>query len=197
MIGIFGGTFDPPHLGHLILADEALGRCGLDSVRWVLTGEPPHKPEQPITSVEHRLEMVKLAIAADPHFELSRVEIDRPGPHYAAESMQLISDQEPDHRFAYLMGMDSLRDLVNWHRPEQLVDLSEAIVVLNRRDIEVELDHLDDRVHGLQSKLHFLEVPLIDIASSDIRRRVKTGAPYRYLLPAGVAEYIQSQELYR
>lgn len=197
MIGVFGGTFDPPHIGHLILADEARGRCGLESVRWVVTGEPPHKPEQPITSVDDRLEMVRLAISNDAHFELSRLEIDRPGPHFSADTMQLLSTREPERKLAYLMGMDSLRDLTSWHQPGRLLDLSTSLVVLNRRDVDANVDELEDRLPGLKGKLRFLEVPLIDIASSDIRRRVKSDAPYRYLVPPPVAEYIQTRGLYR
>lgn len=197
MIGIFGGTFDPPHIGHQILADEARGRLGLEGVRWVVTGVPPHKPDHPITPIEHRLEMVKLLVELDPQFELSTVEVDRPGPHYAAETLHLLSQQSPSERWAYLMGKDSLRDLPTWHEPEQLVRLSAAIVVLNRPDVQVDLEHLDDLVPGLSGKLHYLELPLIDVASSDIRRRVAGGEPYRYLVPAPIADYIRAHGLYR
>ncbi len=197
MIGIFGGTFDPPHLGHLILADEALRRLQLEAVRWVVTGQPPHKPGRPITAANHRIRMVELAIADDPQFELSRIEVDRPGPHYAADTLELLSDREPDHRWAYLMGMDSLRDLAEWHDPARLVRLSSAIVVLNRPAIDPDLERLEDQIPGLADKLRLLDVPLIDIASSDIRRRVRGGDPYRYLVPAPVAEYIASNGLYR
>lgn len=197
MIGIFGGTFDPPHIGHLILADEARGRLALDSVRWVVTGVPPHKPDRPITPVEHRLAMVRMLMDQDAHFVLSTVEVDRPGPHYAAETLELLSQAESGQRWAYLMGKDSLRDLPTWHQPERLVELSAAIVVLNRPDIQVDLDHLDDLVPGLSDKLHYLQVPLIDVASSVVRRRVADGSPYRYLVPPPVAGYISEHGLYR
>lgn len=197
MIGIFGGTFDPPHIGHQILADEACGRLQLERIRWVVTGEPPHKPERPITPIEHRLEMVKLAIAEDPRFELSRVEVDRPGPHYAADTLELLTMEAPNVRWAYIMGKDSLRDLPSWHDPARLIELSSALVVLNRPDIEVDLEQLEQQLPGLRDKLHYLPIPLIDISSREIRQRVSDQAPYRYLMPGAIVDYIEANRLYR
>jgi nicotinate-nucleotide adenylyltransferase len=196
MIGIFGGTFDPPHIGHLILADEALGCLNLDKVLWIVTGEPPHKPDQPIAAVEHRLEMVRIAIEQSASFELSRHEVDRPGPHYAADTLAVLTEEQRDEEWAYVMGKDSLRDLPQWHNPERLVHLSARLVVLNRPDVHVDLDQLDDLVKGLSDKVLYLEVPLVDVSSRDIRNRVREGQPFRYLVPSGIADYIIEHNLY-
>ncbi|GMR11187.1 MAG: nicotinate-nucleotide adenylyltransferase [Anaerolineae bacterium] len=197
MIGVFGGTFDPPHIGHLVLADEARFEMGLSKVLWVVTGEPPHKPDRPIIPVKHRLRMVELAIQNDPAFELSRLEVDRPGPHYAVDTLAELAEARPDDERAYVMGKDSLRDLPAWRSPERFVQLSKAIVVLNRPDVEANLEQLDTKLPGLADKVHFLEVPVVDVASRDIRRRVASGKPYRYLVARAVADYIAEHDLYR
>lgn len=197
MIGVFGGTFDPPHLGHLILADEARGVLSMEKVLWVVTGVPPHKPGQPITPVEHRLAMVEHCIRGGPEFELSRVELDRPGPHYAADTLELLAAAEPATKWAYVMGEDSLADLPEWHRPGRLVELCQAIVVLRRAQVGSRLAELEQQIPGLAAKVRMLEVPLVDISASDIRRRVRAGEPYRYLVGRAVAEYIEAEGLYR
>ena len=114
-IGLFGGTFDPPHLGHLILASEAYAQLKLDRLLWILTPEPPHKQDQPITSIAHRLAMVKLAIEGNPIFELSRVELDRPGPHYTLDTIDLIAEEYPEADITPIIGGDLLRDLPKWN----------------------------------------------------------------------------------
>ena len=196
MIGVFGGTFDPPHIGHLVLADEARAELNLKKVLWVVTGEPPHKPDRPIIAAEHRLKMVELAIQDDPAFELSRLEVDRPGPHYAVDTMAHLAKNQPADERAYVMGKDSLRDLPSWNSPERFIELTDAILVLNRPDIEVDLELLNERLPGLSSKVHLLAVPLVDIASRDIRQRVGLGKPYRYLVARSVADYIAQNSLY-
>lgn len=194
---MFGGTFDPPHIGHLVLADEARSELGLTEVLWVVTGEPPHKPDQPLVAVEHRLRMVELVIQNDPAFEISRLEVDRPGPHYAVDTLAELAERRPDDKRAYVMGKDSLRDLPGWHSPERFIELTDAIVILNRPDVEANLEELEAQLPGLVDKVHFLDVPLVDIASHDIRNRVASGKAYRYLVPRRVADYIAEQDLYR
>lgn len=196
MIGVFGGTFDPPHVGHLILADEARGCLKLEKVLWVVTGEPPHKPNRPITEVEHRIAMVRIAINEDSGFYLSRHEVDRPGPHYAADTLAQLTEEQPEEEWAYIMGKDSLRDLHDWHEPERLVRLSARLIVLNRPEVVVDFDLLDEQVPGLSAKLEFLDVPLVDVSSREVRHRAREGEPYRYLVPHGVADYIAEHNLY-
>ena len=148
-IGIFGGTFDPPHLGHLILAAEARAQLGLDKLLWVLTPDPPHKQGQSIARIENRLEMVKLAIVDDPQFELSTVELTRPGPHYAVDTVQILARQNPGAKLVYLMGGDSLRDLPTWHRPAEFVSACQMIGVMRRPGDAVELPSLEKSLPGL------------------------------------------------
>jgi len=196
-IGIFGGTFDPPHLGHLILAAEARAQLGLERLLWVLTPDPPHKRGQSFALPEQRLEMVKLVIAEDPQFEISTVELTRPGPQYALDTVQILAGQNPGADLVYLMGGDSLRDLPTWHRPADFVSACDLIGVMHRPGEAIELVTLEERLPGLRSKVRFVEAPLIDIAARDIRRRIAEGKPFRYFLPAGVYEYIESHGLYR
>ena len=196
MIGVFGGTFDPPHVGHLILADEARAVLSLSTVLWVVTGIPPHKPAQPVSPVTHRLGMVERSIQGNPGFEISRIELDRPGPHFAAETLELLASAHPNQEWVYVMGEDSLADLPNWHRPSDFVQLCRSIVVLRRSQVEADLDHLERKIPGLTAKVRLLAVPLVDVSARDIRRRVQTGQPFRYLVPSSIAEYIRQHRLY-
>ena len=197
LIGVFGGTFDPPHLGHLILADEARTALGLDQVLWVVTATPPHKPGEPISPVQVRLEMVSAAIAGNAAFELSRADIDRPGPHYAVDTLRWLSDRMSGARWAYLVGEDSLRDLPTWHTPARFLEACTLLGVMRRPGVEEDLGALERVLPGLAAKVRFFEAPLVGVSASDIRRRVKEGLPYRYLVPFQVAEIIEGQKLYR
>jgi nicotinate-nucleotide adenylyltransferase len=195
-IGIFGGTFDPPHLGHLILAAEARAQLGLERLLWVLTPDPPHKQDQSIAPLQHRLEMVKLAIANDPQFEISSVEMTRPGPHYALDTVHILAEQNPEVNLAYLMGGDSLNDLPHWHRPADFVSACHLIGVMRRPGDTVELAALEKSLPGLRSKVRFVEAPLLNIAAREIRKRIAEGRPFRYFLPERVYEYIDEHGLY-
>ena len=195
-IGIFGGTFDPPHLGHLILAAEAHAQLALDRLLWVLTPDPPHKQGQSIAPLEHRLAMVNLAITGDPQFELSTIELTRPGPHYALDTVTILAGQNPGARLVYLMGGDSLRDLPTWHRPADFVAACQLIGVMRRPGAALDRPALEKSLPGLASKVCFVEAPLIDIAAHEIRTRIAGGRPFRYFLPPGVYEYIVKNNLY-
>ena len=196
-IGIFGGTFDPPHIGHLILAAEARAQFGLERILWVLTPDPPHKQDRKITSIHHRLAMVKLALADDSEFELSSVDMGRPGPHYAVDTVKIIAAENPGNNLVYLMGGDSLRDLPDWNRPADFVAACYVIGVLRRPGDAIDLPALERELPGVRSKVRFMEAPLLDIAAHDIRTRSATGRPFRYYLPAPVYGYILEQALYR
>jgi nicotinate-nucleotide adenylyltransferase len=196
-IGIFGGTFDPPHLGHLILAAEASAQLGLERLLWVLTPDPPHKHGQSIAPLNHRLEMVKLAIADDPQFELSTVELDRPGPHYALDTVQILADQNPRTKLVYLMGGDSLRDLPTWHRPADFISACHLIGIMRRPGDTLDLTALEKSLPGLTAKVRFVEAPLLDIAAREIRARIGEGRPFRYFLPGQVYDHIKRHGLYR
>jgi len=196
-IGLFGGTFDPPHLGHLILASEAYSQLGLDRLLWILTPDPPHKQDQAITSVEHRLAMVRLAIGDNPKFELSSVELDRPGPHYTLDTVESIAEKYPEADITPIIGEDSLRDLPTWHKPKELLYACHWVGVMRRPGEEPDLRELERELPGISSKVHYVDAPLLEIASREIRSRVATGKPFRYYLPIPVFEYIEEHDLYK
>ncbi len=196
MIGVFGGTFDPPHIGHLILADEARAALDLERVLWVVTGVPPHKPRPPQAPLEDRLEMVTAVIAGEDGFEISRADVDRPPPHYALGTLTWLQERWTGHSFAYLMGSDSLADLPRWHRPAEFLAACAALGVMVRPGSAWDLRALERELPGLEAKCRFFEAPQVGISARDIRRRVAEGAPYRYLVPRAVTEVIREKGLY-
>lgn len=196
LIGIFGGTFDPPHLGHLILAAEAQAQLKLERVLWVLTPQPPHKPERPITLLEHRLEMLRRAISDSPGFELSTVEIDRPGPHYTIDTLNLLQEKYPTGKLVLLIGGDSLRDLPGWSRPREIIAAVYAFGVMRRPGDNIELDALERVFPRIRDKLLFIDAPQFDISSSSLRQRIADGGHHRYYLHTQVYDYIQQNHLY-
>ncbi len=196
-LGVFGGTFDPPHKGHLALAGAARRELRLDRVLWVLTPLPPHKTDQQITPLDDRLAMLEAALAKRPEFMLSRVDIDRPPPYYAVDTMRLLRVQFPGAWLIYLMGGDSLRDLPQWHAPRDFVDACDALGVMRRPGTRFDLAALENAIPGIGAKIHFVEAPLLDIAASEIRRRVQAGKPITSLVPPPVAALIVARGLYR
>ncbi len=196
-IGIFGGTFDPPHLGHLILASEAQAQLKLTRLLWVLTPVPPHKLNQPISSLADRLAMLKLALKDEPNFELSTIEIERQGPHYTLDTLRILADKNPSADLILLIGGDSLRDLPAWHRPADLAAACRQIGVMRRPGDAVDLSALERQIPGITAKVKFIEAPLLEIASREIRRRAAKGLPFRYYLLPSVYKYIVKNDLYR
>lgn len=196
-LGIFGGTFDPPHLGHLILAAEAQAQLRLEKVLFVLTADPPHKRGRQLTQLDIRLEMLQAAIKGQSIFALSRIEIDRPGPHYALDTMRLLAKEHPDRDLVYLVGGDSLRDLPDWDRPRDFVAACSAIGVMRRPRTRIDLDELEKDLPGLSAKLEFVDAPLLEISSSEIRERVREGGHYRFYLSGAVFEIIRERGLYK
>jgi len=195
-IGVFGGTFDPPHLGHLILAAEALDQLQLTRVLWVLTPLPHHKLEHPITAQHHRLEMLKHAIKAIPGFELSTIELDRARPHFSFDTIKLLQARHPTAHLVQLIGSDQLIKLPDWKYSDDLVKATYAIGVMRRPGSGIDLAALENKLPGLVSKLWFFETPQIGISSSFIRQRIASAGHYRFFLPAGVYDYIQQNKLY-
>ena len=196
-IGLFGGTFDPPHIGHLILASEAVYQLKLSRLLWMLAPDPPHKLEQPITPLQHRLEMLKRAIEGNPSFEISHLEIDRPGPHYTIDTVRQLSQLEPNADIVLLLGGDSLRDLPTWRLYTDLVAEVYKIGVMRRPGDPFDMPALEAEIPGLTEKVVFINAPLQDLASRELRRRVASREVYRcYVLPT-VSEYIEANRLYR
>ena len=195
-IGIFGGTFDPPHIGHQILAAEALHHLELDRVLWVVTPEPPHKRQREITPLLNRLEMVRAAISDCTSFQISSVEIDRPPPHYAVDTVRLLRKQHPGAALTYLMGGDSLYDLPRWYEPQQFVAACHSLGVMRRPGDAVNLNELETQIPGIIPKIQFVEAPLLEISASQIRSRIRQRKPFRYYLPTSVFQIIREHNLY-
>jgi nicotinate-nucleotide adenylyltransferase len=196
-VGLFGGTFDPPHVGHLILASEAKSQLELTRVLWTVTPDPPHKQDQSITSLEHRLAMVKLAIQDEPSFELSDIELSRSGPHYTVDTIKLLAHENPNAEIVPIIGGDSLNDLPTWHKPKEILFAAHWVGVMRRPGEETDLEMLERKLPGISSKVHYVEAPLLEIASSEIRERAASGKPFRYYLPESVYEYIEQHHLYQ
>lgn len=196
-LGVFGGTFDPPHLGHLILAAEAQAQLGLSKILFVLTADPPHKRGRQLTHLDVRMEMLQAAIKGQAIFEVSRVEIDRPGPHFSADTMHLLRNEYKGEKLVYLIGSDSLRDLPHWERAQEFIEACDALGVMRRPMTRLRLEDLEEALPGLGRKLEFVDAPLLEISSSEIRARVREGGHYRFYLPGAVHEIIGKRGLYK
>jgi nicotinate-nucleotide adenylyltransferase len=194
-LGLFGGTFDPIHLGHLILAESCREACELDRVWFVVAGAPPHKPGDR-TSVADRIEMVRIAIAGNPAFEVSDLETRRPGPHYSVETLEEVHLQRPEDELFFLIGADSLADLPQWRQPERIAALA-TLVVVDRPGVGLGLSSRWPDLGPSARPFRMVTIPPIGIASHDLRRRVAEGRSVRYQVPRGVQAYIEAQGLYR
>ncbi len=195
-LGVFGGTFDPVHYGHLVAAEEVRYRLRLDKVLFVPAGMPPHKLDHDITPTRHRVAMLELAIASNPGFALSRVDIDRHGPCYTVDTLALLHEEYgPGAELFFLMGMDSLADILTWKDPERLIRLA-RIVVVGRPGFQADVDELDKVLPGAAERICIVDTPLMEVSSSDIRQRVREGAPIRYQVPEAVEAYIRAHRLY-
>ena len=196
-IGVFGGTFDPIHIGHLILAQEAWFQLRLDRVYLVPAADPPHKQERRLISVEDRIHMAQLATADVDYVRVSRIDADRPGPHYTSDMVRLVqAEAGPNTEIYFLMGMDSLRDLPTWHEAAWLVEHA-RLVALSRHDVELDWDALETALPGVRGRVIILDMPELEIASHVIQQRVRNGQPIRHMVPRAVEAYIQKHNLYR
>ena len=194
-LGLFGGTFDPIHLGHLILAEQCRESCSLDRVWFVVAGEPPHKRRER-TPIAHRLEMARIAVAGHSAFAVSEIETKRPGPHYSVDTLESVRRGQPNDELFFLIGADSLNDLPNWRDPARIAQLT-TIVVVNRPGIE-QVDPAQFPSFGPGSReIVPVTIPSIGIASTDLRRRASEGKSIRYMVSRGVEAYIEAQGLYR
>jgi nicotinate-nucleotide adenylyltransferase len=196
-VGIFGGTFDPPHIGHLILAAEALEQLKLDRLLWVLTPNPPHKQGETITPLEQRLQLLNACLEDAPGFELSRAEIDRSPPHYAVDTVRLLKQLYSDAEMVYLMGEDSLFDLPTWHNPQGFVAACDWLGVMGRPGKDADMGILESQIPDITTKVRFIQAPLLEISSTQIRHRIQQDRAYRYYLHPAVYQVIQDTGLYR
>jgi nicotinate-nucleotide adenylyltransferase len=193
-LGILGGTFDPPHNAHLALAEYSLRQLPITRVLWVLTPDPPHKDDS-ITSYALRREMVRAAIADHPLWELSEIEAERRGPHFMVDTMRILHKRRLDAEFTLLLGGDSLRDILRWHRPKQLIRLC-TLAVLRRPGARVGMARLEKFVPGIAKRTVFIEAPPMGISSTNIRRFVREGKSITGLVPPAVEEIIRRETLY-
>lgn len=196
-LGIFGGTFDPPHLGHMILAAEAADQLQLDKVLWLLAPNPPHKIGNRITSYAERMDMVRACIAAEPKFELSAIENERPGPHYTADTLAILRSIYPDSRFVLLVGGDSLQHLREWHAPEVVIERTDELGVMSRPGDAYDWDLLNRLFPSLREKIRMIDAPLLEISSTEIRERAAENKHFRYYLEPDVFALIRERGFYR
>ena len=195
-IGIFGGTFDPPHVGHLVIADQALTQLQLDEVWFMPAGQPPHKLNNDVSAAQHRVAMTRLAIAGHTGFTLSTFDVDRAGPHYSAVAMEMLEQQHPQHDWCFIMGADSLEDLPRWYAPQRLIARA-TLAVASRPGVRPDLNALEQVIPGLSVRVQWVDAPLVDLSSTQLRQMVKAGASLRYLVPDAVIDYIEQHGLYR
>jgi nicotinate-nucleotide adenylyltransferase len=198
--GILGGTFDPPHIGHLALAQEAVARLGLDRVWFLPAADPPHKRGRVGASAHDRAAMVELAIAGDERFGLDRADLDRPGPSYTVDTLDFLRARwGPEAWIGFIIGWDMLLYLPKWHDPAGVLARLDALIVARRPGTQDEADaitRLEAQLPGLRERLTPLDAPQLEISSTWLRERVAAGLPVRYLTPDPVCAYISQRGLY-
>ncbi len=196
-LGILGGTFDPVHRGHLALARAACDELGLDEVLFLPAGQPWRKAGRMIASNEHRLAMLRRALESEAAFRVSRLELERPGPSYTADTLEALRADRPEEELFFLLGEDALMDLPNWARPQRILELA-RLAVARRADSSPEaLEEADRRLPGLGECVVWLKMPAVAVSATEIRERVRGSQPIGDMVPAAVEAYIREQGLYR
>ena len=200
-VGLMGGTFDPVHYGHLVVAEEVYSVLDLAEMLFVPVGQPPHKPNRVVTGAQHRLAMLELAIVGNPHFSISRVDLDRPGPSYTVETLRLLREQWGELTALYfVIGWDSLEDLLTWYDPAGILQQLSYLVAVRRpgyNERDGYRDSLETRLPGVKQRLLVVPAPQFDISSTDLRQRVAEKRPIKYQVPESVEQYIKQYNLYR
>lgn len=194
-LGLLGGTFDPPHYGHLLAASEAIWRLNLERVLFLPARQNPLKRDEPINDPETRCTMVGLAIADNPMFELSRLDLDRPPPSYTVDVLRELT--APDRELFFLAGGDILPELPRWHQPIELLRLARVVIVTRPGSPPPDLKRLDTYLPGAAARVDVLDIPGVEISSTQLRARIWNEVPIRYLTPLAVEEYIVNNGLYR
>jgi nicotinate-nucleotide adenylyltransferase len=193
-----GGTFDPPHYGHLAAAEECRVALRLDVVLFMPAGEPPHKHGRPISPAADRVRMVELAIESNRHFELSRIDVDRAGPSYTVAALdQLRRQLGPEAQLWFVMGADSLADILTWREPARLLRLARVAAVNRPGAPDPAPERLEAELPGARERIDVVEIADLAISATDLRRRVAEGRPIKYQLPETVERYILERGLYR
>ena len=194
-LGVLGGTFDPVHHGHLVLAERAREQLKLGKVLWLPAGDPWRKAERQVAAAKHRVEMVRRAISGSGEFELSTLEIEREGPTYTVDTLAALGDQYPGDELFFLLGQDALEDVLNWRDPERLIALA-TLAVAARGEERRSPAALDRLVPGLSGRVTWIEMLRLEISATELRRRAAAGQSLRYVTPDAVATYIREQRLY-
>ncbi len=195
-IGVLGSAFNPPHLGHLALAQEALWQLGLDEVVLVPTGHAPHKRIAEDPGREARMEMTRLAAAEDGRFSVSALEVEREGPSYTYETLESLAEERADRELVFVMGADAAVGLESWRRPQRVVELARIAVARREGVSDAEVGTVM-RSLGCEERATMLEMPQFGVSSSAVRERARQGRPLRYLVPQPVADYIEEKGTYR
>ncbi len=196
-IGFFGGTFDPPHNGHLMIAHKAIEELGLEEVNFAPTRLPPHKQDEEITPIKDRVEMVRLAIQGNPRFVLSYIDADREGPTYSVDSLRILRDGWHESTEIYfLMGVDSLAGILSWHNPEELIQMCK-LAVFARPGFNANMDKLESKLPGIREQTVFINSAPMDISATEIQHRVRAGESIEEMVPKSVEKYIQANRLYK
>lgn len=198
-LGVMGGTFDPIHVGHLIAAEGAREAAGLDEVLFVPAGDPPHKESSQVTPAGHRYMMTLLATVTNPHFSVSRIELDRQGKSFTVDTIEALkAELPPGTEIYFILGSDSMADVPNWHQPQRLLSLCHFLVVgrpgWDRGTVERSLGPL---YAPHKERIHAIDIPEVSVSSSDIRARVRAGRSIRYLTTDLVVQYIEDRGLYK
>lgn len=196
-LGVFGGTFDPPHNGHLQTAAAAQHALGLDQVVFIPAKQPPHKLDDPVSPLETRLTMLELALLEHPFFVISLIEVERQGPSFTVDTLRALRQQMAFHaEIFFIMGEDSLVNFPTWKEPHEIVKLCK-LAVLQRPGYDVDLERLELQVRGVKQNTVMIRAPEIDISSRELRERVARREPIREFVPPLVADYIEVYKLYR
>jgi nicotinate-nucleotide adenylyltransferase len=193
-IGVLGGTFDPIHIAHLAIAEEAREALGLEKVLFVPAAMPPHKVDRPVSDPAHRLAMLELAIADNPAFEVSRIELDRSGPSYTVDTLEALASGPADP--VLIMSAEAFRDLRTWRRPERILELARIAVVPRDGFPDANRAFLAEHFPGFEDRAVFLPGPRLRLSASELRDRAANGRSLRYLVPDAVAAYIGDHALY-
>jgi len=196
--GILGGTFDPPHNGHIAIAIEVRTKLGLDEIYFVPSARTPLKEDTPILSAERRVEMVHLAIIGYPFFRLSTVEIDRDGVSYTIDTIKELRKRSGDeNELFFILGWDNLEQLPQWKEPSQIIEACHLVAVRRPGYSCPDMDLLERAIPGISEMVIFLDEPEMDVSATEIRQRITNGMDFHHLVPERVAEYIEKNRLYR
>jgi nicotinate-nucleotide adenylyltransferase len=196
--GVLGGTFDPVHMGHLAIAEEAMVSQGLSQVLMILAGQPAFKSNEKVTPAEHRLAMLRLAVEGRTNLDVSEIEIERPGPSYTVDTIaQLRKSSGAYNDLYFIVGWDSLLQLHEWREPSRIVEMCKLIAVPRPGYRRPDMKMLEEKIPGITQRTALLDKPMIDVSASAIRKMIAEGEPVDRFVPASVVEYIKKFNLYR